>query len=66
MLEKRGEEWGDKLKIIGISIDQTADAVVKHVDAKKWNKVIHYHRAESDCSKQYGVNGVPHVMLVDT
>jgi len=66
MLDKRGAEWGDKVKIICISIDQTADAVVKHCDAKGWNSPIHYHRAESDCSKQYSVSGVPNVMLIDT
>jgi len=66
MLKKRAADWGDKVKIIGISIDNTAEAVVKHVDAKDWNRPIHYHRAQSDCSKQYSVNGVPHVMLVDT
>lgn len=65
MLTKRGAEWGDKVKIICISIDQTADAVVKHVDAKGWNRPIHYHRAKSDCSEQYAVRGVPNVMLVD-
>lgn len=31
MLKKRVADWGDKVKIIGISIDNTADAVVKHV-----------------------------------
>lgn len=66
MLTKRGAEWGDKVKILCISIDQTADAVVKHVDAKGWNRPIHYHRAKSDCSEQYAVRGVPNVMLVDT
>lgn len=65
MLEEHGDKWGDKLKIICISIDKTAEAVVKHTDSKGWTKPIHYHRAESDCSKQYSVNGVPHVMLID-
>jgi len=66
MLTKRESDWGDKVKIIGISIDQTAEAVVKHVDTKGWKKPIHYHRAKSDCSEQYAVRGVPNVMLVDT
>lgn len=66
MLTKRAGDWGDKVKIIGISIDQTADAVVKHCEAKGWNKPIHYHRAKSDCSQQYAVSGVPNVMIVDT
>lgn len=66
MLEKRSADWGDKVRIIGISIDKTKEAVVKHVDDKKWTSVEHYHRAESECSKTYSVSGVPHVMLIDT
>jgi len=66
MLEKKGEEWkAKKIRIIGLSIDNTRDAVVNHVNAKNWNSVEHFHRAQSDCSKVYGVRGVPHVMLVD-
>lgn len=66
MLTKRAVDWGDKVKIIGISIDQTAEAVVKHIEAKDWNRPIHYHRAKSNCSDVYQVRGVPHVMLLDT
>ena len=38
---------------------------MKHVKAKKWEKVEHFHRAGSSCSEDYGVQGVPHVVLVD-
>lgn len=65
MLEKKGEDWKDKVRILGISIDQTKEAVNTHVADKKWGTVEHFHRAQSDCSKVYSVNGVPHVMLVD-
>lgn len=65
MLEEKGATWGDKVRIIGISIDQTADVVVKHVADKGWKSVEHFHRATSDCSKVYGVNGVPHILLID-
>jgi len=65
MLAQRAADWKDKVRIIGISIDQTKDAVNTHVAAKKWESVEHYHRAESDCSKVYSVRGVPHVMLID-
>jgi len=65
ILEKRGAEWGNGVRIIAISIDKTKDAIVKHVTEKKWESVEHYHRAESDCSNVYGVRGVPHVMLID-
>ena len=55
MLKKHGDRWGDKVRIIGISIDQTVDAVVKHVKAKGWEKVEHYHRAASGADNDYGV-----------
>ena len=41
------------------------EALVKHVNDKKWTDVEHFHRAKSDASKVYSVNGVPHVMLID-
>jgi thiol-disulfide isomerase/thioredoxin len=66
MLEHHGEKWGDSVRIIGISIDDTADVVAKHVDAKGWIKVEHYLRGSSSSSKDYGVQSVPHVTLVDT
>ena len=65
MLEKREKDWAGKVRIIGLSIDNTKEAVTKHVEAKGWNKVEHFHRDKSDCSKVYSVNGVPHVMLID-
>ena len=66
MLDKNGEDWKKKqIRIIGLSIDQSADKVVTHVETKGWKSVEHYHRAKSDCSDVYGVRGVPHVMLVD-
>jgi len=66
MLETRAAEWGDKVRIIGISIDQSTEAVVKHVKAKGWEKVEHFHRAGSSADEAYGVEGVPHVVLVDS
>ena len=65
MLEKRGAEWGSNVRIVGLSIDQSADLMSKHVEDKKWTSVEHYHRHESDCSTVYGVRGVPHVMLIN-
>lgn len=65
MLAKRAADWEGKVRIIGLSIDQTKEKLNTHVAAKKWESVEHYHRAESDCSKVYSVQGVPHVMLID-
>jgi len=66
MLEKNGEAWKDKIRIIGVSIDKDISTLKNHVENKKWTSVEHYHRAGSNCSEVYQVRGVPHVMLVDT
>jgi len=66
MLEENADKWADKVKIIGLSIDGDAKTVKDHVAAKGWDKPIHYHRAGSKYGDTYKVNGVPHVMLVDT
>lgn len=39
--------------------------MIRHVEAKGWDKVEHYFRHQSDCSKLYDVKGVPHVMIID-
>lgn len=66
MLTEHGEKWGDKVKIVGLSIDSDAATVKNHVNNKGWTKPTHYWRAKSNCSDVYQVRGVPHVLLVDT
>ena len=66
MLEQHGARWGDKVRIVGISIDDGTAAVQKHVKAKKWEKIEHLHRGGSSGGDDYGMQGVPHVILVDT
>ena len=68
MLTKRGGDWGDKVRLIGLSIDNDPGTVKKHVETKGWNAVEHYHVRNDKCTadKDYGVQGVPHVLLVDT
>jgi len=44
MLEKRAADWDGKVRIIGVSIDQSKEKMVEHVNNKKWNAVEHYHR----------------------
>jgi len=66
MLEKRKADWGDKVRIVGLSIDQSKEKMVSHVNNKGWTSVEHYWRSKSDCSEVYGVSGVPHVLLLDT
>lgn len=66
MLEHNGDKWGDKVRIIGLSIDDTYDIVASHVKSKKWTTVEHYQKGVSESPDIYGVSGVPHVVLVDT
>jgi len=65
MLTENADKWGDKVKIIGLSIDGAADTVKNHITNKGWTKPIHYWRSKSDCSDVYQVKGVPHVLIVD-
>lgn len=68
MLESRGKDWGDKVRLIGLSIDNDTAIVKNHVESKKWELVEHYHVRTAGCTadKDYGVQGVPHVLLIDT
>jgi hypothetical protein len=67
MLEQRGAEWAERVKIIGLSIDGDKAKLKSHVETKGWTKVDHYFIGGADkCKKDYGISGVPHVLLVDT
>lgn len=67
MLDKRGSDWGANVRLIGLSIDQDKQKLINHVKDKGWTKVEHYHVRNGSCTadKEYGVQGVPHVLLVD-
>lgn len=69
MLEKNAEKWGDKVRIVGLSGDNSAQVVKTRVDEKGWKKVEHYWsggKPDMDlCKEKYGVNGIPHVVLID-
>jgi len=66
MIKEHGEAWGGKVRIIGVSIDKDAPTVQAHVEKNGWGNVEHYHRAKSSCSDDYKVQGVPHIVIVDT
>lgn len=67
MLENRAAEWGDKVRIVGLSIDEKPETVAKHVEERGWTSVQHYHIGdpENPASDLYGIEGVPHVLLVN-
>ena len=68
MLEKRGADWGDRVRLIGLGVNYDSNMLVSHIEDKKWTKVEHYHVRNGKCTadNEYGVQGVPHVLLVDT
>ncbi len=67
MLEQRGAEWADRVKIIGLCIDDDKAELKSRVETKGWTKVDHYFIEEGDkCRDDYGIAGIPHVLLVDT
>jgi len=45
MLTENKDKWGDKVKIIGLSIDGAAETVKNHINNKGWTAPIHYWRA---------------------
>ena len=68
MLTHHKDEWKDKVRIIGLSIDQDKKKLEDHIKAKEWTAVEHYHARNGKCTadKDFKVQGVPHCVLVDT
>jgi len=68
MLVKNKDKWGDKVRIIGLSIDQDIEKLKSHVETKGWTDVEHYwsRNGKNTADKDYGVQGVPHCLLIDT
>lgn len=66
LLEKR-EDWKDKVRIIGLSIDTDVTKLRDHVKQKKWELVDHYWVRNGQCiaDQEYGGVAVPHVVLTD-
>lgn len=67
MLSKNKDKWGDNVRIVGLSIDDSTATIKSHVENKKWTAIEHYHVDNGTCtaSATYGSGGVPHVFLVD-
>lgn len=56
--------WKDKVTLIGASQDDRENAVIQHVKAKKWDR-IHIVRVQEDAMKEYHVNALPTVYIID-
>lgn len=67
MLTKNKDKW-EKVRIIGLSIDQDKAKLQSHVKDKGWTAVEHYWARNGKCTadKDFKLQGVPHCALVDT
>lgn len=69
MLEKNAEKWGDKVRIVAVSVDEDREGVIKRIEERKWSKIIHYKLNGWDKSnkmiKHFAIQGIPFVCLVD-
>jgi hypothetical protein len=67
LLQKRGVQWGDSVKIVGLSVDNDIATIKKHLDEKKFKEVQHYCVSGAGCTagEDYGMEGVPHMLIVD-
>ena len=65
MLESNAAEWGDKVRIVAVSIDNDIETVFSLVNTNGWTSVEHYHRSISSVQEDYGVINIPFIILVD-
>lgn len=69
VVEENGDRWGDRVAVIGASIDDDTETVIQHVKKNGWNNVRHLwcgkDAADSSPSKIYGISGVPTAFLID-
>ena len=67
LLSQNKSRWGENVRIIGLSIDNDMEALRDKIKSKKWTDVEHYNVKFGVCEadKEYGLNGVPHIVLID-
>ena len=67
MLTHNKTRWGENVRIIGLSIDTDMEHLREKIKAKGWTDVEHYNVKLDVChaDKDYGLSGIPHVVLVD-
>lgn len=67
MLRKNKEKWGDKVRIVGVSIDDKPEKPHKHCAKEGWTEVEQCHIGGSDAAEIiYQVKNIPYILLVDT
>ena len=67
MMLKRAREWGKKVRVIGLNLDDDMAVAKTHVEKNKLNSVEHFWISDSKCRRIYGITAItgPCVMLID-
>ncbi|MEM7147958.1 MAG: TlpA disulfide reductase family protein, partial [Verrucomicrobiota bacterium] len=62
-------EWGDRVELVALSIDDTREKLADHLEAKGWDQTRNVWAGEaaweSDAVKAYAVRGVPTAFVID-
>ena len=71
LMARRGADWEGRATILGVNIDETYEAMEKHIAAKGWTNVRHGWSHQdglgfrSAAPREYGVTGIPTAFLLD-
>lgn len=71
IMTRRKNDWKGKAEILGVSIDDTVEALQKHVESKSWKEVHHLWSTgegkgwQCPAVEVYGIRGVPTAILID-
>ena len=68
MVARRKADWGEKVRVIGLSTDTKLNLLQNHVKEKGWTDVEHYwaKNGTSNAAQIYANSGIPFNVLVDT
>ena len=50
MLAHNKSSWGDKVRIVGLSLDQDLNKLKQHITNKGWTDVEHYLASNGQCT----------------
>ncbi len=66
---KTHPEWGDKVELIALSIDNTKEAAQNHLSLKGWDKTTNVWAGDggfrAPAPTAYGIRGIPTVYVID-
>jgi thiol-disulfide isomerase/thioredoxin len=69
MLERNEERWKGKVKIVGVSVDDSKETIKARVEQKGWNRITHLTllgwKGDHELIKDFKIQGIPFVCLVD-